>query len=132
MLTLAPRIGSARQVGTCSPARWMTWVMSKPSTARRRECRSVTSPATHVTSAGRGPVHWRRSTLPRVVSTMELLFHYETPPGPCEYLAGQTWRYEHDIVASLTAAEYQERLHRGWRRFGHLLFRPRCPNCTAC
>jgi len=63
---------------------------------------------------------------------MELLFRYETPPGPCEYLAGQTWRYEHVIAARLSAAEYQERLHQGWRRFGHLLFRPRCPNCTAC
>jgi arginine-tRNA-protein transferase len=63
---------------------------------------------------------------------MELLFRYETPPGPCEYLSGQTWRYEHEIVASLTAAEYQERLHQGWRRFGHLLFRPRCPKCIAC
>src|SRR5947209_15140825 len=60
------------------------------------------------------------------------LFHYQTPPGPCGYLPGQTWRYEHQIVAALTPAEYQERLRRGWRRFGHLLFRPACPACTAC
>jgi len=60
------------------------------------------------------------------------LFSYVTPAGPCEYLPGQTWRYEHEIVAALSAAEYQERLRQGWRRFGHLLFRPRCPSCTAC
>jgi len=60
------------------------------------------------------------------------LFHYQTPPGPCSYLPGQTWRYEHEVVAALTPAEYQERLRHGWRRFGHLLFRPTCLACTAC
>src|SRR5262245_13948626 len=60
------------------------------------------------------------------------LFHYLTPPGPCEYLPDQTWQYEHEVVAALSAAEYQARLQQGWRRFGHLLFRPRCPDCTAC
>jgi len=60
------------------------------------------------------------------------LFQYETPPGPCGYLDGQTWRYQHEVVAALTPAEYQERLEGGWRRFGHLLFRPACPACAAC
>jgi leucyl-tRNA---protein transferase len=60
------------------------------------------------------------------------LFQYETPPGPCGYLPGQTWRYEHEVVAALSPAEYDERLRQGWRRFGHLLFRPACPACTAC
>jgi arginine-tRNA-protein transferase len=60
------------------------------------------------------------------------LFQYETPPGPCGYLHGQTWRYEHEVVAALSPAEYEERLRDGWRRFGHLLFRPNCPSCTAC
>ncbi|HEY1379297.1 MAG TPA: arginyltransferase [Gemmataceae bacterium] len=60
------------------------------------------------------------------------LFRYETPPGPCGYLPGQTWRYEHEVVAALSPAEYEQRLLEGWRRFGHLLFRPVCPACTAC
>jgi arginine-tRNA-protein transferase len=60
------------------------------------------------------------------------LVRYETPPGPCGYLAGQTWRFEHEHVAVLSPAEYEERLRQGWRRFGHLLFRPVCPACTAC
>jgi leucyl-tRNA---protein transferase len=63
---------------------------------------------------------------------MESLFRYVTPRGPCEYLPGQTWQFEHELVGALSAAEYQERLRQGWRRFGHLLFRPRCPHCTAC
>jgi arginine-tRNA-protein transferase len=32
----------------------------------------------------------------------------------------------------MTPAEYEERLRQGWRHFGHLLFRPNCPTCTAC
>jgi arginine-tRNA-protein transferase len=60
------------------------------------------------------------------------LVRYETPPAPCEYLPGQTWQYEHEFVATLTPAEYEERLLGGWRRFGHLLFRPKCPACAAC
>src|SRR5437588_7598741 len=60
------------------------------------------------------------------------LLHYETPPGPCGYLSGQTWRFEHELVATMSPTEYEERLRQGWRRFGHLLFRPRCPSCTAC
>jgi arginyl-tRNA--protein-N-Asp/Glu arginylyltransferase len=60
------------------------------------------------------------------------LFHYETPPGPCSYLPGRTWRYEHEVVAAMSPAEYEERLRQGWRHFGHLLFRPNCPTCTAC
>src|SRR5437016_6658816 len=60
------------------------------------------------------------------------LLHYETPPGPCGYLSGQTWRFEHELVATMSPTEYEERLRQGWRRFGHLLFRPACPSCTAC
>lgn len=60
------------------------------------------------------------------------LFHYETPPGPCGYLLDRTWQYENEVVAALSPAELDERLRQGWRRFGHLLFRPRCPACKAC
>ncbi len=60
------------------------------------------------------------------------LLSYETSPGPCGYLAGQTWRFENEYVAALSPAEYEERLRQGWRRFGHLLFRPACRTCTAC
>jgi arginine-tRNA-protein transferase len=38
--------------------------------------------------------------------------------------------YEH--TGELSAAEYAERMLSGWRRFGHMMFRPRCPRCQAC
>jgi arginine-tRNA-protein transferase len=63
---------------------------------------------------------------------MESLFHYIAPPGPCGYLPQETWRLEYDLVGEISRAEYQERMLRGWRRFGTSLFRPRCPSCRAC
>jgi arginine-tRNA-protein transferase len=63
---------------------------------------------------------------------MESLFRYVAPPSSCGYLPDQTWSLEYDLVGDLTPADYQERLLSGWRRFGAMLFRPRCPACTAC
>lgn len=39
---------------------------------------------------------------------------------------------EYEYVAELTAEDYTARLVGGWRRFGHMLFRPQCPHCQAC
>jgi len=47
-------------------------------------------------------------------------------------LPDQLWRLEYEQVGSLTPAEYEERLLHGWRRFGTILFRPRCRSCAAC
>jgi arginine-tRNA-protein transferase len=63
---------------------------------------------------------------------MESVFRYLAPPSPCGYLPDQIWRLEYDHVANLSAAEYMEYMLQGWRRFGHVIFRPRCPACHAC
>jgi arginine-tRNA-protein transferase len=63
---------------------------------------------------------------------MESLIHYLASPGPCGYLPDQIWRLEFEHVLRLTTAEYMERLLQGWRRFGRVLFRPRCRSCAAC
>jgi arginine-tRNA-protein transferase len=63
---------------------------------------------------------------------METVFRFIAPPGPCGYLPDQTWRLEYEQVAELSPAEYMTRMQQGWRRFGAMLFRPRCPQCTAC
>jgi arginine-tRNA-protein transferase len=63
---------------------------------------------------------------------MESLFHYVAPVSRCGYLPERAWRLEYELVASLSAAEYLQRMKEGWRRFGHTLFRPQCPSCRAC
>jgi arginine-tRNA-protein transferase len=63
---------------------------------------------------------------------METLFRYLAPPGRCGYLPDQVWRLEYEHVATMSAAEYLERMRQGWRRFGRVLFRPRCRACSAC
>lgn len=50
----------------------------------------------------------------------------------CSYLPSEQSRTEYRFVTSLTAQEYGELIHQGWRRFGHLLFRPQCVACHAC
>ena len=57
---------------------------------------------------------------------------YLPPATQCHYLPDQMWRLEYRIVQQLTSDEYRGLVQQGWRRFGHMLFRPRCPACTAC
>jgi arginine-tRNA-protein transferase len=63
---------------------------------------------------------------------MNSLYRYVAPPGPCGYLPDELWSLEYEIVVDLSAAEYFERMRQGWRRFGSMLFRPRCRACRAC
>lgn len=63
---------------------------------------------------------------------MESVYCFTVPPSQCGYLPAQTWRLEYEQVAVLSPAEYMQRMSEGWRRFGEMLFRPRCPKCTAC
>ena len=63
---------------------------------------------------------------------MESVFRFVSLPTICHYLPGQTWRLEYELVTRISPAEYHERMRNGWRRFGHTLFRPRCPECNAC
>jgi arginine-tRNA-protein transferase len=39
---------------------------------------------------------------------------------------------EYERLIELSADEYAARLLAGWRRFGHVTFRPRCTHCQAC
>ncbi len=63
---------------------------------------------------------------------MESLIRFTAPPSPCGYLHDRDWSLEYEHVASASAAEYMRRMREGWRRFGHTMFRPQCPACTAC
>jgi arginine-tRNA-protein transferase len=41
-------------------------------------------------------------------------------------------RFEYEFVTDISPDEYAARMLQGWRRFGHMLFRPRCALCSAC
>ncbi|QVL34419.1 arginyltransferase [Telmatocola sphagniphila] len=57
---------------------------------------------------------------------------YLAPLSPCGYLPDRDWQLEYEVVAEMTAEEYEERMKSGWRHFGHWLFHPKCPHCSEC
>ncbi len=63
---------------------------------------------------------------------MVSLFTFTCPPSTCGYLPDRDWSLTYEVVGRLSAAEYQERLKAGWRRFGFSLFKPTCPDCKMC
>jgi arginine-tRNA-protein transferase len=63
---------------------------------------------------------------------MHSLFVFTSPASTCAYLPHETSALTYEIVARMSAAEYQARLKAGWRRFGFSMFHPTCPACTKC
>ena len=63
---------------------------------------------------------------------MKTSYRFLAAPDRCGYLPERSARMEYEHVERMTTAEYSARLLAGWRRFGHMLFRPCCPGCTAC
>jgi arginine-tRNA-protein transferase len=61
-----------------------------------------------------------------------LHLHLPDEHEPCGYLAGREATMEYRVMTEVTAAELEWLLVRGWRRFGHLYFRPACPSCVEC
>lgn len=62
----------------------------------------------------------------------ELDYSYIAHPSQCGYLPAETWQLKYALLRDLTREKYWELINAGWRRFGHVLFRPACPSCTAC
>jgi leucyl-tRNA---protein transferase len=67
-----------------------------------------------------------------MMADMESQFRFVAPPGPCSYLPDRTAQFENEVVADATPEDYFERMRQGWRRFGHVFFRPVCLACRAC
>lgn len=63
---------------------------------------------------------------------MKSSLHVVGPPSNCNYLPHETAQLEYNQVQSLSAAEYMDYMLDGWRRFGRMMFRPRCRRCTSC
>lgn len=59
-------------------------------------------------------------------------FRYTAPPGPCEFLPGRVWQMEYEFPTAISPGLCMERIEEGWRHFGGVLYRPRCPDCSAC
>ena len=60
------------------------------------------------------------------------LYQLTTPPAACGYRPDQVWTLQYVFVAQASAAEYQDHLTRGWRRFGRAFFHPVCKSCQRC
>ena len=53
-------------------------------------------------------------------------------PRQCSYLRDRRAALAHEIILDMTPVEWEERLARGWRRFGPVYFRPACAGCHEC
>jgi len=60
------------------------------------------------------------------------LYSFVAPPSQCGYLPQQQWSLEYELIAAMSPADYMRRMKEGWRRFGHMIFRPRCKQCAQC
>jgi arginine-tRNA-protein transferase len=60
------------------------------------------------------------------------LTRFTTRPYRCHYLPDQTASLTYRILIDIRAADYEDMLQRGWRRFGCEFFRPACPACVEC
>lgn len=67
-----------------------------------------------------------------IETSMEILFSFLSPPSTCVYLPDQLWSLRYEFVSELNAAEYEERMMQGWRRFGKMMFTPACTSCKKC
>ncbi len=55
-----------------------------------------------------------------------------TRETPCPYLENRSARSEAYFVKSLEPDAYRRLMARGFRRSGHIVYRPRCRGCRAC
>ena len=68
----------------------------------------------------------------RTLCALKELFRIVEPPRRCSYLPSESASLEVRGANEISPAEYADLLARGWRRFGWQIFRPACPQCTAC
>ena len=63
---------------------------------------------------------------------MNVVEKFTTPPHTCAYLNDRNATLEYVLVRSITGEEYEARMNAGYRKFGPMLFRPVCENCSEC
>ena len=60
------------------------------------------------------------------------LTQLDVPSQPCAYLPDRVATMEYRSGRRIAPEQFEHLLLRGWRRFGSIMFRPRCASCTAC
>lgn len=55
-----------------------------------------------------------------------------SPETPCPYLPGRLSRSEAYFLETLDGPRHEHLLAQGFRRSGHVMYRPRCRGCSAC
>ena len=50
----------------------------------------------------------------------------------CSYLENKEQTTHYKIIQDCTLSECESLIQRGWRRFGHMFFRPVCGDCSSC
>nr|WP_309690844.1 arginyltransferase [Armatimonas sp.] len=63
---------------------------------------------------------------------MRVLQTIRTGPDTCTYLPNRQSTMENLVVGQLSAAEYEQKMDEGWRKFGPVLFHPVCAECNEC
>jgi len=64
--------------------------------------------------------------------TIQDSFRFHAPPSRRGYLPDRQSAMEYRWFEELSGDEFEYLLARGWRRFGELVFRPKCPGCSEC
>ena len=63
---------------------------------------------------------------------MNTLLHECTSENECSYLDDAKQTTQCKIIDNCSSAYCAYLIERGWRRFGHMFFRPICADCHAC
>lgn len=63
---------------------------------------------------------------------MNALLHECTSEDKCAYLDDRRQTTQYKIIDNCSSAYCAGLVERGWRRFGHMFFRPVCADCHAC
>lgn len=63
---------------------------------------------------------------------MRVFQRFTTEPHTCPYLPDRDSTMEYSYLHSISPAEYETLMNRGYRKFGQVLFRPVCEGCRAC
>ncbi len=61
-----------------------------------------------------------------------LHMHLPAEVETCGYLEGRESTTDYRVMTDVSPVDLEWMIERGWRRFGHLYFRPVCPDCREC